>query len=470
MPATATTAPAPTPMLDELRARRDALRTEHDALNNRAAAIVAAAEASEARDLNAEQAAELRTITEARDAIVNGANGDPGLAALDQRVRDLESNIDAANRSAEMAARYGTVRVTAEPHIYRRDGEHSFFRDLYANTFGRGDARGAGERLDQHYRQAQELRDITVSSLAGMVPPIYLVDDYAALARAGRPFANTLNARPLPELGVSFTLPRITTGSAGAQTAEAAGWNEQNIAVTNLTRTVELTTAQQDMSRTLFERGGALVDEAVMADLIAASEVALNASLIAGDGTTPAHLGITAVSGINAVTYTDASPTVGEFWPKLADAVQRVNSNRYMPAEAILMHPRRWGWITAAVDTTGRPLFNFSTTPPNVVMALGDAAAYGQVVGSIMGVPVVTDASVPTNLGAGTNEDIVVVYRASDILYAEDPIMQFTMEQALTTAPGQVRVACGRFALLMAGRYPTGISTVGGTGLVTPSF
>lgn len=470
MPATATTAPAPTPMLDELRARRDQLRSEHDALNTRAAAIVAAAEASEARDLTAEQAAELRTITDARDAIVNGPNGGDGLAAIDQRIRDLEANVDAVNRSAEMAARYGIVRVNAEPHIYRRDGDHSFFRDLYARTFGRGDARGAAERLDNHYRQAQELRDITVSSLAGMVPPIYLVDEYAALARAGRPFANSLNARPLPPEGVSFTVPRITTGSAAAMTSEASGWNEQNIAVTNLTRTVEQVTAQQDLSRTLFERGGAVVDDAIMGDLIAASEVALNTSLVAGDGTSPAHLGITAVSGISAVTYTDASPTVGELWPKLADAIQRVNALRFMPAEAIWMHPRRWGWITAAVDTTGRPLFNFSTTPPNVVMGLGEAAQYGQVVGSLMGVPVITDATIPTNLGAGTNEDIIVVGRPSDILYYEDPIAQFTMEQALTTAPAQVRIAVGRFALFMAGRWPTGIATIGGTGLVTPSF
>lgn len=462
------TAPAPTPILDALRARRDAALEEHRTLTARASEIVAAAESgAEVRDLTAAEAAELRDVTARREAIERGADGAPGLLDLDQRIADIEANGAAEARAAEMATRLG-VRVTRNEDVYRRNGEHSFFADLYARSI-RQDTRAA-ERLEQHQRQVLEHRDITASSLAGMVAPVYLVEEYAALARAGRPFANSLNARPLPPEGVSFTLPRITTGSAGAQTSEGSGWNEQDIAVTNLTRTVELTTAQQDMSRTLFERGGAIVDTAVMGDLTAAAEVALNVSLLNGSGTTPQHLGILQVAGINAVTYTDASPTVGEAWPKLADAIQRINAGRYMPATAIYMHPRRWGWITAAVDTAGRPLFDFTRTPPNVVMGLGVAAEYGQVVGTLMGLPVITDASIPTNLGAGTNEDIILVARTPDVLYWEDDLLQFTMEQALTTAPGQVRVACGRFALLMAGRYPVGISTIGGTGLVTPTF
>lgn len=460
MPATA----APTPVLDQLRATRATAVEAHAALQRDIDTLVNAAGA-ESRDLTADETARLTDLRTQRDALED--DRETGIRALDERIAGFVADAEAATRAA---ARIGQldVRVRANEHIYRRQGEHSFFQDLYARQFG-GDSRAA-ERLDQHLRQVTETRDITVSTVAGMVPPIYLVDEYAELARAGRPFANALNARPLPPEGTSFTVPRVTTGSAGAQTTEGSGWNEQDIAVTNLTRTVEMTTAQQDMSRTLFMRGGSLVDDAVFGDLMAAAEVALNVSLLNGSGTAPQHLGILQVSSINAVTYTDASPTVGELWPKLADAVQRVNSNRYMPATAWFMHPRRWGFVTAAVDTTGRPLFNFTPTPPNVVMGLGDAANYGQVVGTLMGLPVVTDANIPTNLGAGTNEDIIILARTPDILYYEDPMMQFTMEQALTTAPGQVRLAVGRFALFMAGRWPSGIATIGGTGLVTPSF
>lgn len=48
--------------------------------------------------------------------------------------------------------------------------------------------------------------------------------------------------------------------------------------------------------------------------------------------------------------------------------------------------------------------------------------------------------------------------------------MSFTFEQALPTAPGQVRIAVGQFQLFVPGRYPTAISTIGGTGFTPPAF
>ncbi|MGE3445904.1 MAG: phage major capsid protein [Acidimicrobiia bacterium] len=446
---------APLPLLDELRHSRaqiradlEALAAEREALATRAAGAM----------LERESAALEHRAAELRD--YDGA--------LEERIAGIEANRAAADRAGEMAARYGIVRVTGEPQIYRPDdSERSFFADLYARDVLRNSE--AAERLARHATatlEALAARDITVSSVGGLLPPAYLVDEYAHLARAGRHFADLCQPRPLPPEGVSFNVPRITTGSAAAQTSEAAGWNEQNLVAANETRTVELTTAQQDLSRTLFERGGFEVDRTVWRDLAAAVETTLDGSLLAGDGTSPQHLGVLNVAGISTVTYTDASPTMVELWPKLADAVQRVNSLRFAPATAWVMHPRRWGWITAAVDNQGRPLFNFSTeAPPNVVMALGKAAAYG-VVGTMMGLPVVTDASVPTNLGAGTNEDAIICARIPDILYTQDPLLQFTFEQALTTAPGQIRLAAGRVALFIAGRYPAAISVVRGTGLI----
>ena len=207
----------------------------------------------------------------------------------------------------------------------------------------------------------------------------------------------------------------------------------------------------------------------MIGDLVQAYHTVLGNAVINANGS-GSYTGILNTGSIEAVTYTDASPTVAEFYPKLADAVQRVNANRYMPATGIIMHPRRWGWLNAAVDTAGRPLVVPNTNGAINAVGVGLAAEYGQIVGTLHGLPVITDANIPTNLGAGTNEDMIVVARTPDILYWEDAMLQFSMEQALTTAPGQVRVAVGRFALFMAGRYPVGISTIGGTGLVTPTF
>jgi HK97 family phage major capsid protein len=452
-------------MLERLLAQLRALLDERTSIQTQVDNLLAAVEADNRSNLNDD---ERGSYDGHRSRL---AEIDTEAAGLDERIAQIRANQDAARRAADIAARAGVhtnIRVGTEERVYRPDGERGFFADMFSARM-LGDAT-ASERLNRHTEQTLERRDIAVAALAGLVPPQYLVDQYAPLARAGRPFLNSLNALPLPPEGVSFTIPRVTTGTAAAMTAEAAGWNEQDMAVTDLTSTVNLVTAQQDISRTLFMRGGPMVDQMIFGDLFQASEVALNLSALNGSGTAPQHRGILQVAGISAVTYTDASPTVGEAWPKLADAIQRINTLRFMPATAIYMHPRRWGWITAAVDSTGRPLFEFSTQRPNVVMGLGTAAEYGQVMGTLQGLPVITDGSIPTNLGAGTNEDIIFVARTADVLYWEDDLMQFTFEQTLSTAPGQVRLAAGRFSLLAAGRYPTSISTIGGTGLVPPAF
>jgi HK97 family phage major capsid protein len=455
-------------LLERLIAAQTARRDQLTALNAQIRSVVDVAEADGQRDLSETETAELVELRERRAAL------EREIAGAEERIAGLRADTEAEQRAAQMANEYGDpgatrVRVGTEERVYRPDvQERSFFADMFASRF-MGHS-GAGERLTRHTEQMLEHRNIVTSALAGLVPPQYLVDLFAPVARAGRPFLNSLNVMPLPADGVSFIVPRGTTGAGAAMTAEAAGWNEVDMVNADVTNGVNLVTAQQDISRTLFMRGGSMVDQLIFADLFAASEVALNASALTGNGTAPQHRGVTAVAGISAVTYTDASPTVIEAWPKVSDAVQRINSLRFMPGNVVYMHPRRWGWITSAVDTTGRPLFEFSTNPPNVVMGLGTAAEYGQVVGTLQGLPVVTDASIPTNLGGGTNEDVIIVARSADLMFWEDDLMQFTFEQTLTTAPGEVRLAAGRFSLAIFGRYPTAISTITGTGLIAPTF
>lgn len=449
-------------LLDVVRQKIQAQQAERDARQADLDSIVEAASA-ENRDLNDDEAAK---FAEAKSALVGADDELVALRAREAELIELDERRAAAAAVRPANAEVGSVSVRTEERTYRPDGEHSFLSDLFARDMRMGD-RDAEERL---YRHSMEHRATAVAGMAGAVPPAYLVDQYAAIARAGRPFLNSLNSLDLPPDGVSFVIPRGNTGTTAAQTVEGAGFTDGDLANADITSSVNLTTAKTDISRTLFMRGGAVVDQILFPDLMAAAEVQLNASCLTGNGTAPNHLGVLEVGSIESVTYTDASPTVTEAWPKLSDAIQRINSLRYMPATVIYMHPRRWGWITSATDTSGRPLFEFSTTPPNSVIGLGRAAEYGQVVGTLQGLPVVTDASIPTNLGAGTNEDRIIVARSTDILFWEDSVMQFSFEQALSTAPGQVRLAVGKFALFVPGRYPKSIAVISGTGLAAPTF
>ena len=191
--------------------------------------------------------------------------------------------------------------------------------------------------------------------------------------------------------------------------------------------------------------------------------------MINGSGSSGQPLGIKSVSGINTTTYTDASPTVAEFYPKLADAIQKVNANRFAPATAIIMHPRRWGFITAGLDSSNRPLVVPAGNNPDNPIGVGEAVKYGNVVGNLLGLPVITDANIQTDAGSGNDEDIILIVKAEDHILFEDGLFQLKFEETNAGSLTTKMVVYG-YNAFASGRYPAGTTMINGTGLVTPSF
>lgn len=365
------------------------------------------------------------------------------------------------------------VHVGNEPTTYNPGAEHSFFADAYRARFN-GDDRAA-QRLQRHSVEVTRnegidvSRDVGTSAFGALVVPQYLTELYAPLARAGRPFANICMSLPLPDEGMTLNIPRGTTGTAAAaQATENSGVQETDFDETTLAVSVRTYAGQQDVSRQSLERGRG-IDQIVYADLAADYATKVDTALLMGAGTSGTHLGVTEVSSINAVTYTDASPTVAEFWPKLHDAIQQVNSNRYLPPSAIVMHPRRWGWIQSGLSSSF-PIAAQAGAPVNSV-AVQQAVAYGQVVGSIAGLPVVTDANIATDQGGGT-EDSVIVVRAEDMLLWEQGDGSPRELRFEETAGGSLttKLVVYGFSAFAGGRYPKSLAEITGTGLAAPTF
>jgi HK97 family phage major capsid protein len=409
-------------------------------------------------------------------------------AELDQRIAELEAERERRAKLEEVRAKVvsaAQVRVTREPLTYERGNRSaSYLRDLVLAQL-RGDA-GAIERLRRHAAEMRvevdrrvaegkldaQYRDISRTDGAGgeFVPPLWVLEDYAALARAGRVTADLIGARPLPDGTDSISVPRVTGGASVAAQADNAAVSETDMTTGSVTAPVTTIAGQQDASLQLVEQSPMGIDEVIFADLMAAYAAELDKQVVSGNGTAPNHRGLLNVSGINSVTYTDGTPTVGELYPKLADAVARIHTNRFMPAQAIVMHPRRWAWITAALDSQGRPL---AVPNPSYAgfnpLAVGQGVAAQGIAGTMLGLPVYLDANIPTNLGAGTNEDIIVVFRPSDCRLWEGPLRTRVLQEVLSGTLA-VRFQLYAYSAFMAGRYPAAISTVGGTGLVTPAF
>lgn len=377
--------------------------------------------------------------------------------------RSTDQRVDVVDDAAELTYRPG-------------DRTRSFFADMYAQRY-LGDAE-AGQRLTRNAQEQRailrdrgvQLRDVTTGAFGALIPPQYLVDMYAPIMRAGRPFAEAVRRLPLPDEGMVLNIPRGTTGTAVAiQASENSAIQETDFDETTLAVNVRTIAGMQDISRQALERGSG-VDEIIFADLAAAYATELDNQILNGAGTSGTHLGTLSTSGINTVTYTDATPTVAEVWPKLQAAQNEVASGRFMAATAWVMHPRRWAWFNAAVDSTGRPLI--PPSDPMNPMGRRDEAPLPGFVGSLAGLPVLVDSNVPTNLGAGTNEDIILCVRLDDLLLWEDGAgqpMQMRFDEPLANTL-TVRLVAYGYSAFSAGRYPEAVATLGGTGLVAPTF
>lgn len=364
----------------------------------------------------------------------------------------------------------GGAVVRSEPSTYdehtARQGV-SFFRDAFGSQF-RNDPR-AQERLSRHMTE-MERRDITTATMNGLVPPKYLLDQAAMIARAMRPFADVVPGYTLPADGMSFVITRGTTGTAtGVQTTQNTAATETDLVTTDLTVSVVTIMGQQDISRQLFERSPAAApaDQLILADLVADYATKLDAQLLTGTGQNGQHLGVLNTSGIETVTY--AATTVAAFYSTIASAVNKIHEGRYAPASVITMHPRRWNWLLSKSDPDGRPLI--VPNPGNNSNPIGTGGQGYGVVGTMLGLPVVVDANVPTNLGASTDEDRVIVSRMEDyaLWEATGGPMTFTFDQT-ANAPATVRLAVAGFSAFTAGRYPKSTCQIVGTGLAGVTF
>jgi hypothetical protein len=270
---------------------------------------------------------------------------------------------------------------------------------------------------------------------------------------------------------MTLNISRMTTGTTTAvQATENSAVSNTDSDDTLLTINVRTIAGQQDLSRQAIERGTG-IDTFILQDLIRSWHTTLDNQCLNGAGTSGTILGL-ASSGGNAVTYTATSPTVALLYPKLADAIQQVQTNTFQQPTHWIMHPRRLAYLMAAVDSQSRPLVVPNANGPmNAISAGAGAVAYGNSGYSLMGLPIVTDANVVTNLGAATNQDQIYCVAAPEMHLWEQPGAPFALNFDQTTAGSlTIKAVVYGYAAFSAGRYPLAASIISGTGLVAPTF
>lgn len=425
-------------MSDKLIEKRSALLAE-------AQEIVSLAEA-EGRDLTTEEdekiAKSLRSASE-----------------LDESIKTHQELEARSKEAQEVRKNTAIVEVKREARTYEAHSPNNFLADAFSAQFN-GDFE-ARERLSRHMTEERvERRDVTSANFAGLVVPQYLTDLAAPLARAGRPVADSARKHALPASGLTISISKVTTGSSTASQSEGASVSETNMDDTKLDITIGTIAGQQTVSRQALERGTG-VDMIVMNDLIASYHTTLDSAVVAE---------LLASAG-QSVTYTDASPSVAELYPKLMDAIQKVQTTFYAGPNVIIMHPRRLAFIMSALDTTNRPLVVPAPRNMNGVASGNGAVVYGNSGYEIAGLPIITDANVSVTQGAGTNEDTIFIGNLQELHLWEDAgaPMFLRFDQPKAAELDVLAVVYG-YSAYTANRYPNAWAKIGGTGLVTPTF
>ena len=393
-----------------------------------------------------------------------------------EQISEIETRKQAANELAKRvevstpnATQVGGWKVTSEEPTYHARGKNSFLADAMNAEFSRDF--DAQERITRYNRELQvEKRDVGTAAFAGLVVPQYLVDLYAPLARAGRPVADICRKHVLPAQGMTVNISKVTTGTAvDYQAAENDTATETNIDDTLLTVNVNTIAGMQDVSKQAILRG-ANIEDVVLADLISAYNTKLDFGILNGSGSSGQPTGITtALTAV--VTYTDASPTVGEMYPKIVDGIQRVQSAVFQGPNYIIMHPRRVGFFLAGVDDQKRPLVVPNANGPMNAIGTYSGLGYGQSGQySMLGLPVITDANVTTTNGTGTNEDLIYIVSSDEMHLWEAPQMPTYVRFEQPDGKVAIRIVLFGFSAFTAQRRPLAGAIIGGTGLVTPSF
>jgi hypothetical protein len=167
-----------------------------------------------------------------------------------------------------------------------------------------------------------------------------------------------------------------------------------------------------------------------------------------------------AASGLAAtITYPGTAPVYANLPDAFVDAAASVGKHRKMPPRVVLCGLGSWAFLMKQKDQQGRPLVTTGYAGPVNAYGIGEAAVYGQIAGTVVGLSVV-----PSWAG---NDNHFYVVKADDCLLLESSTFNFRYEEVL--GPSAIRLGVWGYAAPVIGRYPTAIAKIdAGTTIPAP--
>jgi HK97 family phage major capsid protein len=440
-----------------------------DAANTRAAAALdavlaldpetAKTDVVEAAEVEAREAQDAAKA--ASDAVESRSNKLEARASFTKVADDAPDDAARGNKDAEKR-----ISIDKQEPTYRQD-KGGFFRDLALAKEGGPAAAEAYERLERNNREVQMRAGVNTSATSGgeFVPPDWTNELWAPLLRVGRPFADQCVNIGTPVSNV-WNLPRVTTGATVAnQSAEGVAVSNTDQVTDSISATLQTPAGRSIASYQVMDLSEPGIDQIIYMDLLAALNAEVDRLLLNGSATS--QKGVLQLSGTNAVTYTQATPTGANFWPFIFQGKSAIEKGAFCGVDFTVMHPSTWNWFLSQLDSSNRPLALSTTGAAFNAMSEYNKNPQG-LAGNIGGIPVIVDANVPVNLGAGTNQAQVVLCNRSGLLVKEGgPVFKVADQTSVTSL--QYNFVLYKYLQQMFGRHPKKFSVIGGTGLIVQS-
>jgi HK97 family phage major capsid protein len=348
----------------------------------------------------------------------------------------------------------------SEPDLYAPESRNSWFRDV---KFAQRGSAEAADRLRKASEHEQRALSSTDAEGGYLVAPAYLQSEFIDLVTAGSPVANACSKHALPPNTDAINIPKLDTGTAVAVATENNNLTETSAAFTTVAATVYRVGGRNVVPTTLIDRAVPGIDMIIMRDLARRLALLKEDHVIDGSGSGEPE-GILQADSIGTATYTAGTATLGGLWPVLLNAILDVRSGHYREPSHIVMHPRRWAWMQAQVDSTDSRPYVGAFNPFNAMASNSGQAYDGAIAGQILGIPVLISATVPTTLGSGTDEDRIIVGCLDEcMLYEAAPKFAVSTDSNFNADQTSVRVT--QDWAFTAERYPAALSVISGTGL-----
>jgi HK97 family phage major capsid protein len=256
---------------------------------------------------------------------------------------------------------------------------------------------------------------------AGLIPTRQLTTVINGLANNTRSAIDAITTGVLPDAGMSFEIPKITTLPTVAETAEAGTPSNTDQASSFVTVSVKKYAGQQQFSVELFDRSSPLFITELMNNMAAqyakATDLAVYTALASG-------------ATADATTLT-TYPTASELLGFVSRGAASVYSNTQGFARNILANTSQWANLMT-LNESGRPIY-MASQPSNA----GGVVRPDSIRGNVAGLDLYVTANVPSANDTDKDDSMLIINPTAYTWY-ESPTYQL---RADVIASGEILVA-----------------------------